>query len=387
MISNKLFAISIFLFSLVYVTCPMAKNIYSNPDLSKTSKKFEGFTIDFRGIDTPDQTYWALCNWNMDLTDFRRTHPNAEGGGAYGGLQTKLNGEKVSILSFWEVLYKEGGVEKSHRATRMYPVGDESSFGGEGEGTNFIYKYDWPTNVWHRYVLRSWLDSNGDTFVGQWIQNLSNNEWTLFAYFNTKLKNSYIIGELSQFQENFDANYFGEERSFHIKNMYAFDKSYQKWISLATSTLSYDPSSWGYNTAGTHDIGYTTNYFYGSSGIPVDNQKVYDDRNPPKVGTISQPATPNFSKPQFDFLNIGLNSNYMTIFWRMNSKTTPCYKYEIKIYNYKNNAYKLLHTYISYKPEDNKYVYSSYFGGKYQVSATCYSISNDLVTTTAYKEL
>ena len=387
MISNKLFAISIFLFSLVYVTCPMAKNIYSNPDLSKTSKKFEGFTIDFRGIDTPDQTYWALCNWNMDLTDFRRTHPNAEGGGAYGGLQTKLNGEKVSILSFWEVLYKEGGVEKSHRATRMYPVGDESSFGGEGEGTNFIYKYDWPTNVWHRYVLRSWLDSNGDTFVGQWIQNLSNNEWTLFAYFNTKLKNSYIIGELSQFQENFDAKYFGEERSFHIKNMYAFDKSYQKWISLATSTLSYDPSSWGYNTAGTHDIGYTTNYFYGSSGIPVDNQKVYDDRNPPKVGTISQPATPNFSKPQFDFLNIGLNSNYMTIFWRMNSKTTPCYKYEIKIYNYKNNAYKLLHTYISYKPEDNKYVYSSYFGGKYQVSATCYSISNDLVTTTAYKEL
>ena len=387
MISNKLFAISIFLFSLVYVTCPMAKNIYSNPDLSKTSKKFEGFTIDFRGIDTPDQTYWALCNWDMDLTDFRRTHPNAEGGGAYGGLQTKLNGEKVSILSFWEVLYKEGGVEKSHRATRMYPVGDESSFGGEGEGTNFIYKYDWPTNVWHRYVLRSWLDSNGDTFVGQWIQNLSNNEWTLFAYFNTKLKNSYIIGELSQFQENFDAKYFGEERSFHIKNMYAFDKSYQKWISLATSTLSYDPSSWGYNTAGTHDIGYTTNYFYGSSGIPVDNQKVYDDRNPPKVGTISQPATPNFSKPQFDFLNIGLNSNYMTIFWRMNSKTTPCYKYEIKIYNYKNNAYKLLHTYISYKPEDNKYVYSSYFGGKYQVSATCYSISNDLVTTTAYKEL
>ena len=387
MISNKLFAISIFLFSLVYVTCPMAKNIYSNPDLSKTSKKFEGFTIDFRGIDTPDQTYWALCNWNMDLTDFRRTHPNAEGGGAYGGLQTKLNGEKVSILSFWEVLYKEGGVEKSHRATRMYPVGDESSFGGEGEGTNFIYKYDWPTNVWHRYVLRSWLDSNGDTFVGQWIQNLSNNEWTLFAYFNTKLKNSYIIGELSQFQENFDAKYFGEERSFHIKNMYAFDKSYQKWISLATSTLSYDPSSWGYNTAGTHDIGYTTNYFYGSSGIPVDNQKVYDDRNPPKVGTISQPATPNFSKPQFDFLNIGLNSNYMTIFWRMNSKTTPCYKYEIKIFNYKNNAYNILHTYKSYKPEDNKYVYSSYFGGKYQVSATCYSISNDLVTTTAYKEL
>ena len=41
----------------------MAKNIYSDPDLSKTSRQFEGFTIDFRGVDTPNSTYWALCNW------------------------------------------------------------------------------------------------------------------------------------------------------------------------------------------------------------------------------------------------------------------------------------------------------------------------------------
>ena len=28
-----------------------------NLDLSKTSGQFEGFTIDFQGIETPDQTY------------------------------------------------------------------------------------------------------------------------------------------------------------------------------------------------------------------------------------------------------------------------------------------------------------------------------------------
>ena len=211
--------------SLTYVICPMAKTIYSNPDLSKTSNQFEGFSIDFKGINTPNSTYWSLCNWRMDLTEFKKTHPDAKGGEAYGGLQTLIN-SKTAILSFWEVLYTENGVEKSHRATRIYPKGDESTFGGEGEGTNYIHDYDWPTNIWHRYTLRSWIDPlSGETFVGQWLQNLSTGEWTLFAYFNTKLKNSYIIGELSQFQENFDADYFGEERSFHIKNMYAFDKS------------------------------------------------------------------------------------------------------------------------------------------------------------------
>ena len=130
--------------------------------------------------------------------------------------------------------------------------GDESSFGGEGEGTNYIHKFDWPTNIWHRFALHSWVDDSGDTFVGELIQNLSTNEWTLFAYFNTKLKNSFITGGLSQFQENYYDKYFGVERSFQIKNMYTFDKNYKKWVSLDTTTLAYDPASLGYNTAGTH---------------------------------------------------------------------------------------------------------------------------------------
>ena len=129
-----------------FVACPMAKNIYSNPDLSKTSNAFEGFTIDFKAIDAPNKTYWSLCNWRMDLTEFKKTYPDATGGGAYSGLQTNIN-SKNGILSFWEVKYTENGELKSHRASRMYPKGSESSFGGEGEGTNYIAKYDWPTNI------------------------------------------------------------------------------------------------------------------------------------------------------------------------------------------------------------------------------------------------
>ena len=386
MLLNKVFLFLIL--SLSFVICPMAKNIYSDPDLSKTSRQFEGFTIDFRGVDTPNSTYWALCNWQMDLTDFKKTHSDVTGGGAYGGLQTVING-KTAILSFWEVLYKENGISKSHRATRLYPKGEESSFGGEGEGTNYIHEFNWPTNVWHRFVLRSWLDqTNKDTYVGEWIQNLDTKEWTLFAYFNTKLKNSFITGGLSQFQENFYDKYFGYERSFHIKNMYAYDKTYQKWISLDTTTLSYDPASWGYNTAGTHDMGYTTNYFYGSSGLPVNDQKLYDASNPERVkGTINQPSTPTFDKPVFNSLTADLKEKSLTVTWNMDSKTAPCYQNAIEISLYSSSAYKVIHTYTSYKPEETKYVYSSTFSGKYQIKVTCTAISNDSVSKTITKEI
>lgn len=234
---NKRFYVLISLLIISLVTCPMAKNIYSDPDLSNTSRKFDAFTIDFRGIDTPNSTYWSLCNWQMDLTEFKKTHTDVTGGGAYGGLQTIING-KTAIISFWEIGYKENGVAKTQRASRIYPKGDESTFGGEGEGTNYIHEFNWPTNVWHRFVIFSWTDySTKKTFVGEWIQNLSTQEWTLFAYFNTKLDNSYITGGLSQFQENYNANYFGTERPFQIKNMYAYDRVNRKWISLNTTTL------------------------------------------------------------------------------------------------------------------------------------------------------
>ena len=378
---NKRFYVLISLLLISFVTCPMAKNIYSNPDLSNTSRKFDAFTIDFRGIDTPNSTYWSLCNWQMDLTEFKKTHTDVTGGGAYGGLQTIING-KTAIISFWEVGYKENGVAKTQRASRIYPKGDESTFGGEGEGTNYIHEFNWPTNVWHRFVIFSWTDySTKKTFVGEWIQNLSTQEWTLFAYFNTKLDNSYITGGLSQFQENYNANYFGTERSFQIKNMYAYDRVNRKWISLNTTRLSYDPASWGYNTAGTHDIGYTTNYFYGSTGLPVEDQKAYDESNPSYViGTIKQPDTPSFTKPSFKSYSVTLTSTKLTINWSIDPKSCPCYEYEIKVQVGTQTGLKTIHTNTISRPEQTSYTYSSTFSGVYVALVTAKSISMEQAT-------
>ncbi len=256
----------------------MAHNIYSNPQLGGTSGKFEGFSIDFRGVQTPISTYWALCNWGMDISDFKQTHSDAKGGGAYSGIQNTING-KTAILSFWEILYENE--TKCHRAKRVYPLGSESSFGGEGEGTNYITPFSWDDMTWYRMVLRSWTDSEcGTTFVGQWLQNRESGEWSLVSYFNTGLKDSFMKGGMSQFQENFWDEHSEFIREFNIKNIHIKDLSDGKWKYIERTSLSYDDPKWGFNTAGTHDFGATSEYFYASAGSDVDDQKLYDTQRP-----------------------------------------------------------------------------------------------------------
>ena len=112
----------------------MAHNIYSDPDLSETSGKFSAFSIDFLAEDSEKGTYWALCNWAMDLTSLREKYEVTNGGGAYAGLQNTIDGERA-IMSFWEIHYNdENGQDTILNAHRIYPNAKDNYFGGEGEG-------------------------------------------------------------------------------------------------------------------------------------------------------------------------------------------------------------------------------------------------------------
>ena len=376
MLDNK---ILIFLLSIIsLVISPKTKIIYSQPDLSEASSMLQTFTIDFMGIDTPESTLWSLCKWQMNLQDLKNRNEKVLGTGeAFGGLQTTKDG-KSAILSFSEIVYYNNSEVKSINATLIYPKGSEEYLEGEREGNHYIHEFEWNSHIWYRFVIHTWRDFTGTTYVGAWIQDLSTKEWTLFSYFNTHLNNSYITGGLSQFQENYNKESFGVERSFQIKNMYVFDMMKNKWLSLNKSTLSYDPEEWEYDTAGTHDIGYTKNYFYGSSGQSVENQKLYDASNPEKItGIINQPEEPDFEKPKFEFVEVDLKFNALTVTWSVDSKSTPCYKYQIDVFIKSGLTYKNLYSFISHKPEQTKYVYESEFkGGDYQIRMSCVPISN-----------
>ena len=124
--------------------------------------------------------------------------------------------------------------------------------------------------------------------------------------------------------------------------------------------------------------------------MPVDDQKLYDASNPDKIkGTIKQSETPDFEKPSFKSLDADFKTNGLTIKWSVDSTSTPCYNYRIDISYKSGGTYKLINSYVSYKPEETEYVYKSdtKFKGYFQIKLTCDAISNDSVTETLYRQI
>ena len=128
---------------------------------------------------------------------------------------------------------------------------------------------------------------------------------------------------------------------------------------------------------------YTNDYFYGSSGLPVDDQKVYDSKHPAIVGTIKQPNTPNFIQPTFKLLLATITSTKLTVEWQITTNTCPCYEYIITIQQSSNSQYKTIHTYTTSRPEQKTYTYTSSFKGTYKIGVKANAISG----TQVYKEI
>lgn len=297
----------------------MSHNIYMDPDISDGSGEYRAFQIDFYGDQTPEDTYWALCNWDM------------KGGfGAYSGLQNRTDGKKA-ILSFWEG-EKDGA---TLRANRIFPTGEASNFGGEGDGTHWIADYNWTTHEWYRMLLYCWDDAEtGRTFVGQWVKELSSGRWTLMSIFDTNLYDSAITGALSQFQENYEANTAYLPRSFRVKNIYAYDRINLKWLSLDKSHLSYDYPEWGFNTAGTHEFGSYNGYFWGRAGEYVSDQAGYDASQPLYIhAAIVQPSQPETEASSISDIKAENSQGYIKLSWNVDPCLAPVISTRIRTFD------------------------------------------------------
>ena len=376
-LTKSFLIILIYLFSSISCQQKGAKAIYVDIDVSKTSEKYDTYVLDFKSDKTPPATYWSLAYWEMDITEFIKEHPDAKRAGAYAGLQTQSNSTKNAIMSFWDVFYTENGVKKRNRAKRIYPTGEESTFDNEGEGTNFFPQYKWLTNVWYRFVIHSWVDQDTKkTYVGEWIHNLDTEEWTLLTYFDVGLKNSFLVNGFGFFLENFNSEYFGKERNFQLKNMYILDHSYKKWISINTTTLSSEHHE---NSQGTHEFGHTSSYIYGSSGLPVADQELYDASMPERItGTINQPDFPAFPAPILKKVYATLNGSVLTVNWTIYEKTPPCYHYFIEISRKNSNGkFETIGEWNIYRPEITSLDIVRYFKGEYLIYVECDSILDE----------
>ena len=92
--------ILIYLFSSISCQQKGAKAIYVDIDVSKASKKYDTYVLDFKSDKMPPATYWSLAYWEMDITEFIKEHPDTKRAGAYAGLQTQANGLKMQLCLF-----------------------------------------------------------------------------------------------------------------------------------------------------------------------------------------------------------------------------------------------------------------------------------------------
>lgn len=263
----------------------MAHNIYLNPDLSNTSKAFSAFCIDFKTSDDANSTYWSLCNWNMH-----------NGSGAYAGLQNASN-KKVAVLSFWK---NEHATDSDKElATLVYPDDTAENFDNEGSGVKWIKDYSWEKDHWYRMVIRAfdpeWSDG---TVVEEWIQDKESGEWTLYAAYDTHIKDSYLEGNMSFFMENFNSNDCNELRSMKLNNIYVMEYGTDTWTAIDTATLSID-TEWD-NKKGGYNFGATDEYFWGYTCGSGDDF-VKTQASLPKKGTYTIKMSD--SAPEFDFVH------------------------------------------------------------------------------------
>ncbi|MBR4731963.1 MAG: DUF3472 domain-containing protein [Lachnospiraceae bacterium] len=270
----------------------MAHNIYVNPDLSQTSGQYTGFLIDFCTDCTANCTYWALCNWRMDTSELESEYMLKNTGGAYAGLQNTEEGKKA-IMSFWEISYDdENGEEVKVLASRVYPKTNKTStFGGEGEGTNYIPLFPWEKDHWYRMYLNCYDDEEGYTFVEQWVQDMETEEWTEISCFNTGLKHSCFMGAMSQFMENYWGAYSNEVRTFAYRNFYVREKGSDEWKALTKFKMSSD--TWWNNKKGTVAFTSDENTLYGiTCGYGPDSLELNSDVS--GLFEIELTAEPNF---------------------------------------------------------------------------------------------
>ena len=328
----------------------MAYNLYTGPDMSKTSGVHKTFIIDFRAPESTYGTYWALANFGMDLTkETQKVFKKIKLGGGYAGLQ-HYKGEgcetdRVGILSFWHWEYfgkdengKSAWVELN--ASQMWPDRNDNPFGGEGTGMQSIHDYAWEPNQWYTMALHTWEDvENNSTFAGLWFLDQTTGKWSLCTYYDTHLINSGWTGDMGLFMENFMSSRREGNRSFNVKGMYVLDKADNQWKSINKATVSYGNGG-NPNKVGTHEYGATEEYFWGlSNGTMRDDQAEHDSAWPAKkTFTINQPDTPTFAQPVIDTLSVNKGADGVTVSWAMGEKSSPQLGYTIEIIDEEGNT-------------------------------------------------
>jgi chitodextrinase len=287
-----------------------APGVYVTP---KNSVSSDIISIDWSPVQTAPYTYWAVHNWNQ----------GGEAGG-YAGFQQQSgfdeNGKRTLHFAVWDPISSKEAI----KAEYVSPTSVASNFGGEGTGLKIQTTYDWKNYNWYRMTMRSWQE-NGHTKFGQWLKDVSKNQWKLIGIMDFPVPNVTFNYGQTLFQEDWAGN--GQDvREARVKNGYGRNISDKKWISWNTQSIDgQEPlnNNW--------DGGATSEYLWfkagGNSQSTIGTGKTF---------TLNQPSQPEIGKLDYDIKSMYYENEKLNISWQLKESSTPQFKGKIEIYNNEN---------------------------------------------------
>lgn len=173
-------------------------------------------------------------------------------------------------------------------------------------------------------TMRSWQE-NGHTKFGQWLKDVSKNQWKLIGIMDFPVPNVTFNYGQTLFQEDWLGN--GQDvREARVKNGYGRNISDKKWTSWNTQSIEgQEPlnNNW--------DGGATSEYLWFKAG--GDSRSTIGTG---KTFTLNQPSQPEIGKLDYDVKSMYYENEKLNITWQLKDSSTPQFKGKIEIYNNEN---------------------------------------------------
>ena len=172
-------------------------------DYSEEPSVYDAYTIDWRCIDNADETYWAVHCWDF----------------GYAGFQLDLSGNKVLLMSLWDL--DDGTKPVVEYFSSDYNYGD---FTHEGSGAYVFTPYEWEVGTWYSMKVEISY-ANDSTYLTQYIKE-ENAEWQKTACISYPVYYEFHSPPAS-FQEDYCPNNL--KRSCEIRNAGGRIMDTQQW--------------------------------------------------------------------------------------------------------------------------------------------------------------
>lgn len=227
--------------------------------------RYTEYAIEFKSDYFPLGSYYSIGNWKMDYSSLEQQYAEVKteyGISAYAGFQNIHNGDRLAIMSFWDVYCTDAnGNVTTIRPEVTYPVDPYHSgeFGGEGTGAQCMVPYQWEENHWYRAHLRCVEnDASGTTQVEFWVCDLETDEYTLLCAYDTGVSDSAFQGSIAIFLENYLTEHAGEIRTMEVRGAQYLDEADGLWHAIVDGNM--------YPNSGALSMGYAGSYDYGVEG-------------------------------------------------------------------------------------------------------------------------